>query len=137
MKAKANGVSFYYGTNALWVNPLDNPRVIGVVARAGAKWKRPYARRQGIERMFGPLKRSMLLNQHLYVRRDKGDLHIGMSVASYLATMLTRPRPGHQAAPGPAAIEELEVGRGANCLPRRSIRSRPQQNRVQAEIQLL
>ena len=90
MKAKISGLSSYCDGTELWVDPFDNLRAIGLVARAGAKWQRLYARRQGIERMFGSLKRSRLLNQHLYVWRDKVELHLGLAILTYLATMLTR-----------------------------------------------
>ena len=39
--------------------------------------------------MFGSLKRSRLLDRHQHARRDKVELHLGLSVLTYLATMLT------------------------------------------------
>lgn len=90
LKARSSGAVRYCDTAALWVDPSDNYRALGVVARASPEWKRLYARRQVIERMFGSLKRSRLLDRHQYVRRDKVELHLGLSVLTYLATMLTR-----------------------------------------------
>ena len=94
LKARSNGSVRYCDTDALWVDPADNLRAIGMVARASPEWKRLYARRQSIERMFGSLKRSRLLDRHQYARFDKVRLHVGLSVLTYLATMLTRVQAG-------------------------------------------
>ena len=73
-----------------WQDPADNLRAVGVVARASPEWKDLYARRQIIERMFGSLKRSRLLNRHQYLVRRKVEMNVTMSVLTYLATMLAR-----------------------------------------------
>ena len=44
--------------------------------------------------MFSSLKRSRLLNRHQYVRKRKIEMHVFMSVLTYLATMLARVRAG-------------------------------------------
>lgn len=74
----------------LWLDPSDNLRALGVVYRDSADRKRLYARRQVIERQFGSMKRSRLLDRRQYVRRDKVELHLRLSVLTYLATMLAR-----------------------------------------------
>lgn len=94
MKAKSNGAMRYCDTAALRIHPEENLRALGVVARASPQWQKLYRRRQVIERMFGSMKRSRLLNKHQYVRSDKIELHIGMSVLTYLATMLTHVHAG-------------------------------------------
>ena len=90
LKERSSGAVRYCDTAALWVDPSDNYRALGVVARASPEWQKLYARRQVIERMFGSLKRSRMLDRHQYVRRDKVELHLGLSVLTYLATMLAR-----------------------------------------------
>ncbi len=77
-----------------WEDPRDNLRVLGVVARAGPEWTALYNRRQIIERMFGSMKRSRLLNRHQYFRRDKLEVHVALSTLAYQATMLARVRAG-------------------------------------------
>ena len=62
-----------------------------MVFRGSLEWERLYARRQMIERLFGSLKRSRLLDRHQYVRRDKVELHLELSILAYTTTMLTRP----------------------------------------------
>ena len=90
LKARSSGAARYCDTTELWLDPADNPRALGIVYRDSPEWRGLYKRRQVIERMFGSLKRSRLLDRHQYVRRDKIELHLGLSVLTYLATMLTR-----------------------------------------------
>ena len=91
LKARSRGGAVRYcDTTELWLDPADNPRALGLVYRDSPEWRRLYKRRQMIERMFGSLKRSRLLDRHQYVRRDKVELHLGLSTLTYLATMLTR-----------------------------------------------
>ena len=80
----------YCDASDFWLDPQDNLRAVGVVARASPEWKQRYARRQSIERMFGSMKRSRLLNRHQFMKRRKLETHINLSVLTYLATMLTR-----------------------------------------------
>ena len=42
----------------VWEDPMNDLRVLGVVARASEEWKEHYAKRQSVERLFGSLKRS-------------------------------------------------------------------------------
>ena len=73
-----------------WEDWRDNPRVIGVIPRQSEVWDTLYALRQGLERAFGSLKRSRLLNRHQYVTMTKIKAHVGMSILTYIATMLGR-----------------------------------------------
>ena len=84
----------YCNTKAHWEDPANNLRVLGVVSRSDPQWRRLYRRRQVIERMFSSLKRSRLLNRHQYVRKRKIETHVGLSVLTYLATMLSRVQAG-------------------------------------------
>jgi len=90
LKARSSGAVRYCDTTALWIDPNENLRAIGVVARSSANWKRLYSQRQTIQRMFGSMKRSRILDRYQYVQRSKVELHLGLSVLTYLATMLTR-----------------------------------------------
>ncbi|MCY4655044.1 MAG: transposase [Dehalococcoidia bacterium] len=90
LKAKSTGAMRYCDIPDYWLDPQDNFRAVGVVARASPEWKELYARRQVIERMFGSMKRSRLLNRHQYMARRKLETHVTMSVLTYLATMLAR-----------------------------------------------
>ena len=90
MLAKTSGVSSFCGWNSLWIDPMDNLRVVGIVPRSSVAWKRRYARRQVIERMFGSMKRSRLLNRHQFMPCPKVELHMGLAILTYLATMLAR-----------------------------------------------
>ena len=47
-----------------------------------------------IERMFGSMKRSRLLDKHQFRRAAKMVTHIGLSNLTYLVTMLMRVRAG-------------------------------------------
>lgn len=90
LKAKSTGAMRYCDIPDYWLDPQDNLRAVGVVARASPEWKKLYSRRQVIERMFGSMKRSRLLNRHQYMARCKLETHVTMSVLTYLATMLAR-----------------------------------------------
>ena len=91
LKARSMGGAVRYcDTTELWLDPSDNYRALGIVYRNSPEWRRLHKGRQVIERMFGSLKRSRSLDRHQYVRRDKVELHLGLSTLTYLATMLTR-----------------------------------------------
>ena len=94
LKARSRLMARYCNTTAHWEDPASNLRVLGVVSRSDPQWRRLYRRRQVIERMFSSLKRSRLLNKHQYVRKRKIEMHAGLSVLTYLATMLARVRAG-------------------------------------------
>ena len=78
----------------VWENPADNLRVIGILPRHTALWKRLYRMRWSVERTFGSLKASRGLEGHR-VRGIGGiELLAALSVLSYLATALARLRAG-------------------------------------------
>ena len=78
----------------LWVDPEENPRVIGMIPRFTGKWKYLYSQRMSIERTFRSLKHSRGLEQHC-VRGMKGiQLHATMSLLTYQATVLARLKAG-------------------------------------------
>ncbi len=68
----------------------DLLRRVGRLPRASARWKRLYKRRTIVERLFGSLKRSRLLDEHCYLGIKKVRLHVGLSLLTYSATMLGR-----------------------------------------------
>lgn len=68
-RLRSHGAVQYCDTTELWLDPADNYRALGIVLRDYAEWKRLYARRQVIERMFDSPKRSRLLDRHRYGRR--------------------------------------------------------------------
>ena len=63
-------------------------RRIGRLPRASKRWARIYKQRTQVERMFGSLKRSRLLDTHWYLGIEKVRLHVGLSLLTYTATML-------------------------------------------------
>lgn len=68
----------------------DLLRRVGRTPRAGRRWRRLYRWRTAVERLFGSLKQSRLLNQHRYRGIRKVRLHAALSTLTYLATMLHR-----------------------------------------------
>ena len=94
LKKRSSGMVRYCNTKAHWEDPGSNLRVLGVISRSDPEWSRLYRRRQVIERMFNSLKRSRILNKHQYVRKRKIEMHVSVSVLTYLATMLARVQAG-------------------------------------------
>ena len=85
LKKRSNGAMRYCDPREpFWVDPTDNLRAVGVVARASAEWKRLYSRRPIIERAFRSLKHSRLLNRQT---------HLNMSTLTYSGDD-AGPRPG-------------------------------------------
>ena len=78
----------------LWEDPMDNLRVVGVVARQSKEWNRHYAKRQSVERLFSSTKHSRLLDTHRFLGARKIQLHTAMSMVAYQATVLARVRGG-------------------------------------------
>ena len=68
----------------------DLLRRVGRLPRASKRWKRLYKRRTTVERLFGSLKRSRLLDTHCYLGIRKVRLHVRLSLLTYTATMLGR-----------------------------------------------
>ena len=77
-----------------WVDPEDNPRVMGDIPRNSRRWNRLYRKRWSVERVFRSLKHSRLLEDHSYRGLPKITLHATMSVLTFLATSLARLRRG-------------------------------------------
>ena len=74
-------------------DPRGNPellRKVGRLPRASYLWKKLYAKRTSIERLFRSLKASRILDLHHYRGLRKVTLHAALSNLTYLATMLTR-----------------------------------------------
>ncbi len=96
LKAKSSGAMLYCDRREIYrEKPTpENYRVVGVVARASAEWKSLYAERPIIERMFGSMKTSRILNQHQYRTQKKVETHANLSVLTYLGTMLGRAKAG-------------------------------------------
>ena len=74
-----------------------------MIARASPEWWKHYkgykgegghGGRQTIERTFGSLKQSRLLDRSYYLDNRKIVCHANMSLLTYLTTMLTRVRAG-------------------------------------------
>ena len=78
----------------VWEDPADNLRVVGILPRASAEWKREYAKRMSIERIFRSAKHSRLLDQHRYRGLRKIRLHATLSLLTYQATALARVKAG-------------------------------------------
>ncbi len=65
-------------------------RRVGRLPRASKRWATLYKKRTSVERMFGSLKRSRLLDRHCYLGIKKVRLHVGLSLLTYTGTMLGR-----------------------------------------------
>ena len=71
-----------------WEDPMDNLRIISVIARASRLWKRLYRRRTDIDRMFGSMKRSRLLNDLYYIGLPRTRLHVAFAQLTYASTVM-------------------------------------------------
>lgn len=78
----------------VWEDPAANLRVVGILPRASAEWKRQYNKRMSIERIFGSVKHSRLLDQHRYRGLRKVRLHATLSFLTYQLTALARVKAG-------------------------------------------
>ena len=94
LKSRSSGAMLYCDPTPHWEDPMNNLRVLGIVARASPEWKKIYRRRPIIERLFGSMKRTRLLDKHQYRGQRKIEAHVLLSVLTYLATMLVRVRAG-------------------------------------------
>ena len=68
----------------------DLLRKVGRLPRAGRRWRRIYRRRTVIERMFGSMKRSRLLDFAICLNIKRMRLHVALSLLTYAGTMLAR-----------------------------------------------
>ena len=71
-----------------WFDPEDNPRVMGNIRRNSREWKRLYRKRWSVERVFGSLKDSRLLENHRYRGIAKVRTHVTSAAIAFLATVL-------------------------------------------------
>ena len=65
-------------------------RIMGIVPRFSKAWRKIYKKRTEIERWFSSAKRSRLFDSHQLLRVDKINLHVNMSMLSWLLTALAR-----------------------------------------------
>ena len=56
LKPKSNGAWRYCDTD-VWEDPMENLRIVGIVARQSPEWSWHYKKRQSVERLFSGLKR--------------------------------------------------------------------------------
>ena len=63
-------------------------RIIGLLPRCSDEWKAEYKKRPTIERFFSSDKHSRMLDTHRCLNGQKVELHVMMSMLSYLATAL-------------------------------------------------
>ena len=94
LKSKSSGAMLYCDPTPHWEDPMNNLRVLGIVARASPQWRVLYKKRPTIERLFGSMKRTRLLDKHQYRGQRKIEAHVTLSVLTYLATMLVRAQAG-------------------------------------------
>ena len=73
----------------VWEDPVEQPRIVGVLPRASLLWKSLYKKRMGIERISRSLKHSRNLDQHCFRLREIA-LHAALSMRTYSATALAR-----------------------------------------------
>ena len=86
------GVRYCY--DEIWENPLDNPRLFGVIRRDSQEWRHLYSLRQGIERIFKSMKQSRRLEEHCLLGFLKVATHAAIAVLSFQATVMTHLRLG-------------------------------------------
>ena len=91
LKSRSSGAMRYcVPTESHWEDPKDNIKVIGLIARDSDEFRERYSRRQVVERMFSSLKRSRILDKHMYLSFEKIYAHVAMSFISYVGTMVAR-----------------------------------------------
>ena len=80
----------------VWERTEDNLRVLGPLLRFRPAWKRLYAQRMSIERIFRSLKHSRGLAGHCVRGLRKIALHATLSVLTYQATALVHLKAGDE-----------------------------------------
>ncbi len=63
-------------------------RIFGRLPKASPTWRRMFKKRTSIERMFGSLKQSRLLDQHQFLGIRKVRAHVALSLLTYSATIV-------------------------------------------------
>ena len=94
----------------VWEDPMENLRVLGIVARASEEWTEHYAKRQSVERLFGSLKRSRNLETHFSRNIGRMRLHATLGLLAYQATALARVK-----AEGIRELRQMRVGVGTTA----------------------
>ena len=77
-----------YCDDAVWEDPYENLRIVGVVARQSEEWKHEYKKRTSIERWNGSAKESRLFDTHRQFTIARVRLHTALSMLTYQATVL-------------------------------------------------
>ena len=90
--------------STVWENPAKNLRIVGIVPRASRLWKKLYAKRMSIERVFRSLKHSRGLEGHCMRGMRKILLQATMSVLTFQGTALARLRTGE-----PSEVRRMAV----------------------------
>ena len=95
LKERSNGAKAYCNFQ-FWVKVTgENVRAVGgKIARSSPEYQRRYKMRPSIERFFSAAKETRLLDTHRYIKPSKVLLHVGLSVVTYLATMLMHAQDG-------------------------------------------
>ena len=78
----------------LWVDPADNPRVLGKVPRFTKVWKNLYKLRTSVERLFSGLKYQRGLEEHQVMGMEQNLLQSHVAVLTYSATQLAHLQAG-------------------------------------------
>ena len=73
-----------------WQPQDDNPRVIGPLPRFSRAWKRLYAQRMSVERVFGSFKHSRALEGHCVRGLRKITIHATLTALTFQVTALAR-----------------------------------------------
>ena len=73
-----------------WQSPEENPRVIGPIPRFTRAWKRLYAQRMSVERVFRSFKHSRALEGHCVRGMRKITLHATLTALTFQVTALAR-----------------------------------------------
>ena len=89
LKPKSSG-AWQYCDDQVWEDPMENLRIVGIVARQSQEWEDHYDKRQSVERLFGSLKRSRNLEDHFSRNIGRMRLHATLSLLAYQATALAR-----------------------------------------------
>ena len=88
LQARISGAVRYCDTMEHWEDPVENLSVIGSVSCANRLFKELYKFQKEVDRCFGNMKQSRLLGDHQYLGIAKVTLYAGLSVQTYVATML-------------------------------------------------
>ena len=98
-------------------------RIVGLLPRCSVEWKTEYKKRPTIERFYGSVKHSRLMDQHCNFNMIQMSLHVLMSLLTYLATALAHLQADDYAHMRHMRIKIPQVRRGSvTQRPERSCR---------------